>query len=212
MVFSKKNKFFQNLNYKNLLLISKILINIEHFICYGTLLGITRDKNIIKGDDDIDFLIDYKNKKKILEKMKSYKSFKLNKRVKNKFFIQFTKKDAGFKTFVDFYFYINKSNKSYIIEKHNFLSNIKDPKFALHIPKKIIFPIRKDKNFKVISVPNKPKELCRFLYGNSWKTPLKKNFGYRMEIVDNRPLLIKRSYTGSLTRQFKKKLNNLIRS
>ena len=45
MVFSKKNKFFQNLNYKNLLLISKILINIEHFICYGTLLGITRDKN-----------------------------------------------------------------------------------------------------------------------------------------------------------------------
>ena len=210
MVFKKKNKDLQDLNYKNLLFISKILFNIEHFICYGTLLGIVREKNIIKGDDDIDFLINYKNKKKILKRMKSYKSFKINKKVINNFFLQFIKTDKGLKTYIDFYFYINNLNKNYIVERHNFLSNVKDPKFALHIPKKIIFPIRKHKNFKIISIPNKPRELCKFLYGNSWKTPLKKNFGYRMEIVDNKPLLIKRSYTGSLTRQFKKELSKLI--
>jgi len=212
MVFSKKNKNFQDLNFNNLLTISKIFYKIEHFICYGTLLGITRDKNIIKGDDDVDFLINYKNKNKVLKKMKSFKSFKLNKKVTNKFFLQFIKTDQGLKTFVDFYFYINNTNKNYIIEKHNFLSNIKNPKFAIHIPKKIIFPIKKDKNLKIISIPNKPKELCKFLYGDSWKTPLKKNFGYRMEIVNHKPLLIKRSYAGTLTRQFKKKFNNFIKS
>ena len=80
--------------------------------------------------------------------MKSYKSFKIIK-VTNDFFLQFIKTDKGLKTYIDFYFYINNLNKNYIVERQ-LLSNVKDPKFALHILKKIIFPIRKHKNFKII--------------------------------------------------------------
>tara|TARA_X000000368_G_C22955178_1_gene678442 strand:- start:53 stop:679 length:627 start_codon:yes stop_codon:yes gene_type:complete len=198
-----KKKEYQNQNFKNLLEISKTLKNIQHFIFYGTLLGIVRNNNIIIGDDDIDFLVDYKDKNKVLKKMKLSKSFKINKMRKNNFFIQFNKTVNGMKTCVDFYFYNNYSNKNYIVERHNWLYSVNNPKFALHVPKKYIFPIKKDKYLKKISIPSKPEKLCEFLYGQDWKTPLKKHTGYRHEIVDNKPLLIKRSYIGFLTRSFK---------
>ena len=39
--------------------------------------------------------------------------------------------------------------------------------------------------------PNKEKEMCEWLYGSTWRTPLRKGSGYRMEILDNKPKLIK---------------------
>ena len=86
-----KNKL-QKLNFQNLKSVSNIIKNLEHFIFYGSLLGIIRDQNIIKNDDDVDFLINYKLKKKVLDKMKFDNSFKLNEKISNKYFIQFTKK------------------------------------------------------------------------------------------------------------------------
>ena len=206
-MLKSKSKNFQSINLQNLLTISKILSKIEHFICYGTLLGMTRDNKIIPGDDDVDLLINYKYKNRVLKKMISNKSFKINKKVSNKFFVQYIKDDISITSYVDFYFYINKPKNNYIIEKHNFLSNFKDPKFAIHFPKKFIFPIKKDKYYKIVSLPKKPEMMCQFLYGVEWNTPLKKNISYRMEIVDNKPLLIKRSFLGSLTRWFKTKLS-----
>ena len=122
---SRQNKL-QKLNFQNLKSVSNIIKNLEHFIFYGSLLGIIRDQNIIKNDDDVDFLINYKLKKKVLDKMKLYTSFKLNEKVSNKYFIQFTKRKNNLITFIDFYFYIKDPKKNYIIEKHNFLSNIND--------------------------------------------------------------------------------------
>ena len=60
-----KNKL-QELNFQNLISVSPLLKNIEYFIFYGTLLGIIRENNIIKGDDDIDFLVNHKFKKTLL--------------------------------------------------------------------------------------------------------------------------------------------------
>ena len=79
--------------------------------------------------------------------------------------------------------------------------------FAIHFPKKFIFPIKKDKYYKTICLPNKQEKLCQFLYGLDWKIPLKKNISYRMEIVNNKPLLIKRSFLGSITRWLKSQLS-----
>ena len=87
-----KKETLQNLNFENLTIVSKILRNIEHFIFYGTLLGIIRDHNIIKTDDDIDILENNKFKVLVLKKMKLNNSFKLNKKVSNNYFVQFVKK------------------------------------------------------------------------------------------------------------------------
>ena len=67
----------------------------------------------------------------------------------------------------------------------------------------MIFPIKKDKTFKTIFVPNKPKSLLKFLYGKTWFLPLKKNIQYRVEIKNHKPLMIRRSFLGSITRWFK---------
>jgi hypothetical protein len=87
------------------------------------------------------------------------------------------------------------------------LGNIEDKRFALHFPKKMIFPIMKGKRF---NLPNKPKIACLYIYGKTWSTPLSKNTNYRPEIINNKPVLIRRSFLGSLTRKFKElfKINN----
>jgi phosphorylcholine metabolism protein LicD len=194
----------QKLNFQNLISISTLIKDIEHFIFYGTLLGIVRENNVIKGDDDIDFMVDYKSKKKLLKKMTLNKTFKINKKVSNDFFVQYIKRVKKLNTFVDFYFYVKDTKNSYIIDKHNWLGNIKDKRFALHFPKKMIFPIVKGKKF---NLPKKPKAVCVYIYGKTWSTPLTKNTNYRPEVVNNKPVLIRRSYLGSLTRKFKSILN-----
>ena len=205
-MYNQKN--LQDLNLQNLLFISKILKKTEHFVFYGTLLGLTREQKIINGDDDIDLLIHNRFRNLVLKKMKSNKSFKLNKRVSNNYFIQYIKKKNNLTSFVDFYFYIKKPKQNYIIERHNFLSNIHDKNYSIHIPKKMVFPIKKSKKYKTISLPNNPKALCKFLYGSTWLSPLHKNTGYRLEIRQNKPLMIRRSFLGYLTRFVKETFSN----
>ena len=107
----KKNRLIQKLNLENLLIISSALKKEKNFIFYGTLLGIVREKNILKGDDDIDLLIDIKQKKKIINIIKKLDIFKINKKVINKNFCQLIRKEKNIKTFVDLYFYTNNPNK-----------------------------------------------------------------------------------------------------
>lgn len=200
-------KKIHKFNIDNLVYISEKLKKFEHFIFYGTLLGITRENNILKNDDDIDFLININDKQNVLDIFKSSEIFSINEKVGNDFFVQLINKKEDTKTFVDFYFYINNQNFEYIIEKHNFLSSIDLDSKAIHIPKKLIFPIIKRDNFPMVNVPNKSVEVCEYLYGSEWSKPLRKNSGYRMEIIDNKPKLIKRSLLGSLTRRIKEFLN-----
>ena len=193
----------QKINLENLILISKILRDFENFVFYGTLLGLTRNNTIIKNDDDIDFLIDIKLKDAVLSKILSFTDFKINKTVENEYFVQFVSFKSNIKTFVDFYFYVDE-NKDYIIEKHNWLSFVTSDKHSLHIPKKLIFPLKKSLELDFVKLPNKQSELCEFLYGSSWLKPLKKNSEYRIEIINNKPKLIKRSFVGGLNRKIKK--------
>ena len=198
-----KLSFLQKRYLKDLKYTSKLLEKYSPFVFYGTLLGITREKNLIKNDDDVDILIDIKYKKKVISKLNKIKNFKINKKITNKYFVQFINNKENINTFIDFYFYINSKNKKYIIEKHNWLSTINSKNHEIHIPKKLIFPLKRIKGFRDIFFPNQCEKLCSFLYGYNWRSPLKKNTGYRMEIFNNRPKLIKRSFLGSITRFIK---------
>jgi hypothetical protein len=68
----------------------------------------------------------------------------------------------------------------------------------------MIFPINKRGNF---NIPRNSKDICQYLYGKTWSIPLRKNINYRAEIINNAPLLIRRSYLGAITRRVKEILN-----
>ena len=68
--------------------IFKLLKDYSPFVFYGTLLGITRENNLIKGDDDIDILININYKKEVISILKNTESFKQSKGITNDYFTQ----------------------------------------------------------------------------------------------------------------------------
>jgi phosphorylcholine metabolism protein LicD len=57
----KKPTAFRVDNRDNLITISKLLEDIDYFIFFGTLLGLTRGQDLIEGDDDIDIFVPIEN-------------------------------------------------------------------------------------------------------------------------------------------------------
>ena len=129
-----KLTFLQKRYLEDLKYASKLLEKYKPFIFYGTLLGITREKRLIKNDDDVIFQL-ILNIKKVITKLSKIKDFKINRKITNKYFVQFINNKNNIKTFIDFYFYINNKSKKYIIEKHNWLSTINSKNHEIHIPK-----------------------------------------------------------------------------
>jgi hypothetical protein len=209
----------QELNSLNLLEISKALYKIEHFIFFGTLLGIVRDGDIIPYDDDIDFYVDINLRTDLIIALKEY-GFDVNENKWpnfSKYFLQLQIKRDGIQTYVDFYFY-DQSNKNYIIEKWNFSGNIDNVYNEMHIPKDLIFPLQTFKYRDVeILIPNKPVETCIFLYGKNWNVPLKKNIQYSNAMFFHRPIVLKGIHgkfimsTIKYFQSFKQKLRRLPR-
>jgi len=58
-------------NRANLVLVSKLLEDIDHFVFFGTLLGLTRELDLIDGDDDIDILVPIEKRDLVIEKISS---------------------------------------------------------------------------------------------------------------------------------------------
>jgi hypothetical protein len=197
-------------NRTNLVLISKLLEDVDHFVFFGTLLGLTRELDLIEGDDDIDILVPLEKRDLAIQKISSVDSFKINFDKKcNKFdyFLQVDSSVNGRSSLVDFYFYENKPDDDYIIDRWNFLGKCENSKFSLHIPKKLIFPLVQEEFFcQKIKLPACRELICEWLYGNSWRTPRLKNVSYIMRIIGNRPRLIK-----PIPRAFERFIPKLIR-
>ena len=78
-----------------------------------------------------------------------------------------------------------------MIERWNFKYSPNDSSTHLHIPKKIIFPIKQGiiNNIK-INIPYNIDACCRYLYGDNYNIPLKKGSDYITKIIDNKPTTI----------------------
>ena len=180
------------LNSLNLVEITNTIKDIEHFIFFGTLLGITREGEIISGDDDIDIYVDIKSRKALIKTLKN-NGFTVNENVEpnlSQFFLQIQIPRGEVITYVDFYFF-DQSSENFISEKWNFSGNIDNFYNEIRIPKELIFPIQKFKYQNVwLSMPAKPEDVCLYLYGKNWKVPLKKRTEYYTAIFDNKPVIL----------------------
>jgi hypothetical protein len=174
----KKPAAFKVDNRANLVTVSNLLQDIDHFVFFGTLLGLTRERDIIEDDDDIDILVPIEKRHLIIEKLVGVDNFKINidkECNQSTYFLQVDSSINNRNSFIDFYFYENNPNEDFIVDRWNFLGKSQNPEYALHIPKKLIFPVMHEEFFgQKIKLPACRELLCEWLYGKSWITPRKK--------------------------------------
>lgn len=200
MIFKKKIKTLKQIsqnitvedNEDNLIYFSKLFNNIEYFIFFGTLLGITREKRLIDGDDDIDFYVNLKDRSKLIENLRNNNievdlTLSVN---RNNHFLQIKRIVKQKVLIADFYFYETDIEKNFIIEKWNFEGGTNDISKHLKIPKIFIFPLKKFLFRSCeIFIPKESKLVCEFLYGVNWKKKIKKDKEYKIRVINGKPYL-----------------------
>jgi len=202
MFFKKKVKSYkENIdkitieeNFSNLIFFTQLLSKIEHFIFFGTLLGLVRENNLIEGDDDIDLYINIKHRNELINILReNLINVDLDLSVhKNQSFLQVKRIINNKNLICDFYFYEVNKEDNFITEKWNFEGGTNDPSKHLKIPKNFIYPIfKKEIKSSIINFPAKPTNLCEFLYGKNWRKKLKKDTEYEIRVIDNKPFLFK---------------------
>jgi len=183
------------LNLNNLRVLSALLHDLEAFVFFGTLLGYTREGNIIEHDDDIDIYVNAKHGSELIEILKQ-SGFKIRIWPRNKelrlsngvVFVQAHRVQDEIDTFADFYLY-DDTPAEHIVERWNFWGKWKNLKNAIHLPKEIIFPLRKAEMQGIaLTIPANPEAVCEYLYGPGWMKPVKKSEGYQISIENNKPV------------------------
>jgi len=188
-----KNSIPIHLGQQNLAQVSRLLSKIKHFVFFGTLLGLVRDRNIIDGDDDIDLYVDINHRKEVINILtdSGYLIDFAQYPNTTPYFIQATTSINNIAIPTDFYFFEDDGQSKYILERWNFLANVEDKTNHLLIPKDLLFPLQTKQFFGAdISLPAKPEALCRYLYGKHWLTPLKKEREYRTLVINNKPMVL----------------------
>lgn len=168
---------------------------IEWFIFFGTLLGLTRDNDVIKGDDDIDIYVDSQSRTRLIELLNQQGLVLDLTRKPNhtQHFLQITRMIEGETGLIDFYFFDGEAKPNILIDRWNFLQKYGQTAKAIHVPKGLALPIKQELFWGTkINFPQKPKELCRWLYGEGWERPLSKSTEYEMTVIANKPKLVHR--------------------
>ncbi|MEP2784434.1 MAG: LicD family protein [Pseudoruegeria sp.] len=185
------NSVPQEMNLNNLREVYKRIAHLDAFVFFGTLLGYTREGNIIAHDDDIDVYINKSSRDEVLA---AFDDGVFEPKVSPKarsgeapLIVQFSRFQDGVKTFADFYFF-DDTHEEYIKEDWNFKGTWRKPETHLHVPKSLIYPLKSvDMQGIEIKVPAEPDAVCEYLYGPTWKTPVKKGSEYKMAMVENKP-------------------------
>ena len=177
-------------NEENLLYFTNLLSGCEHFVFFGTLLGLVRDNRLIDGDDDVDIYVNSAERDNIIDIFKKNKiKFNLDDPPNNTpHILQIKRLVNGEVGLIDFYFYNAGKDPNNIWETWNFSGTYKNPNSAIKISRNLIFPIEPI-FFKgaEIFLPAKAKDICVFLYGKNWDKPLAKDREYITKIINNKP-------------------------
>lgn len=174
----------------------KALSRYNVFPFFGTLLGLVRDRDIIEGDDDIDFYANYIFRDEINETLLK-SGFQIESQysvLDSRYFTQASRVIDGIETFVDVYFYEKYEELDFIIDRWNFMGHVDIPECWMKIKKSLLFPLRKQTFLGIdVLVPNKPRKCCKLLYGGDWKIKKSKVLGdYKTVIHNSLPLILKK--------------------
>lgn len=146
---------------------------------YGSLLGIIREGAPIDGDDDVDFLIESSRFGEVVTFLSNDPSCEIFLQDSNGPFLQFKIKECP-NVPIDLYgFYFSKDGTK-VSEDWNFNGVLIRPLFSLTFPKNSLLPLTRCEILgSEYWLPRKSEELCRRLYGRSWRTPQLKGKAYK---------------------------------
>ncbi|MDA8873324.1 LicD family protein [Alphaproteobacteria bacterium] len=195
-------------NCDNLKFVAEYLAGIPHFCFFGTLLGVARNGVPIPDDDDVDVLVDSRYRKNVMQVLaNSDLGFVLeadNPVNQTDYFLNYRRLVNGVWSQLDFYFYENIESRNYLIERWNFggFHQVNNPSNALHIPKNIVFPVKRFfiPDIGYVNIPNKEEDCSAWLYGDKWRTPSAKGKDYLMVVQGHRPKLIQISFLYKMIR------------
>lgn len=168
-------------------------LDVEHFVFFGTLLGMSRCGAPIEGDDDVDFYVNRKDYG-IVQSMLIDLGFEIDYTTypnNSDCFIQVDGNLNDIDLRVDFYFYDSDSDENFILENWNFLAQPNNTSLTLKLPKPLVYPIiMVPYSDGKIALPQHSEIICEFLYGVNWKTPQKKGTDYTMHMIGGRPVRV----------------------
>ena len=184
----------RSVNRRNFIDAVAALKDINPFPFFGTLLGLIRDGDVIKGDDDVDLYVNIEFRDRAIECLIEV-GFEIDVNIspnQTPYFAQAVRIFGEIRTFVDIYFYEDLYALPYITERWNFAGTPACFEAHMNIPKYLLFPLKKKNTFGIdVWFPAHPKKILNFLYGDMWRRKLSKiNGEYITAMIDNEPLTL----------------------
>lgn len=190
-IFTKSNPSVED-NIQSLTLLAEAMVEIDYFIFFGTLLGLTREGAPIKGDDDVDFYVNTKDRDALITKLNELDiEIELDFPNNTQHFLNVQKDFGDHKLSADFYFFDAETDDDYLLERWNFNGDHTNPRNTLKLPKIFVYPIAVEiyRNTP-LKLPNHTNLVNEFLYGPDWRIPIKKDVEYISRVAGGRPILL----------------------
>tara|TARA_Y100000310_G_scaffold260291_1_gene269147 strand:- start:340 stop:1098 length:759 start_codon:yes stop_codon:yes gene_type:complete len=200
---------------KNLKDVCKLISHLEYFIWGGTLLGYHREKDIIDGDDDLDFAMHIKHKDEVIKILNSNGfnggTMTVAREIAHpqpiptcEYLLGFWKIIDGEGTLIDFSLYDGcnplAQEDSILMRFLPGMGSRCGEGQGVSFPKKIVYPIKvKELQGIKVKVPNDSEAVVLINFGKNWETPIsnRSDFNYHsLWLNSDRPL-------GFVTRKMK---------
>jgi len=212
-----KTAISQVTNRENLLFVAELLnrSGINWCVFFGTLLGLVRDGDVIKGDDDIDIYVPLEERSALIEALHR-EGFEWRQDPPNhsEYFMQIKREVDGEVGLIDFYFPDGAVLPGFLVDRWNFSASTASPKKFMHVPEGLVLPFQTCRLFDSnIRFPAQPIEAVEWLYGETWRTPISKESKYRMTMVHNTPVMqmrLPRAVERFIPRVFRPYLERLV--
>lgn len=160
---------------------------------FGTLLGLARNGAPIDGDDDLDFATDTVRLRKISEAIKDDPKCKKIKIIESRVGLAHLSFEFDLENSravqVDIFGY--KCQEDVVVFPVHWRDENEDEKLWLRVPtsiKAIEAMLSRDANTgDSLHLHEDVDELLQYLYGDMWRTPLRKNVDYRVDMLEGKP-------------------------